>query len=829
MEEILALQQQLAAVQKQDTKQRLGDRNIVELVLKLKQLGRLELIYTTDGKEFLTPEQLVREVADELEVSNGRIALGAIQPILNVDSHYIEIAAATLVEREADVELVGGTELVGATYLTALAEELNEELQQQGQTTIGDVAGRVSLPVDLVKRLLRQGLDRGSIQGQLSGSALYTDDFVARQRARMRGAFSALTMPTSISTVSKLHGFEEAMLKDQLAKLIAGGELAGTLKGGREYVPSAFVAMKSGELESFFADNGYISFDRARQLDVLDPVAALQAGAYQDCIGLDSCVVAASALAQLEAALDEVLQVAQEGSSTEVDIDADSAEMYWMHASPLLPTVLTEADVTSLLKKCDAVMQSPQWRPLSASLNKVELTAAAGSEANYVALLGHEYCVSHSFLSHCHARFLSGAKAFAEKVVQAAKTTRQATEDNGTGGQAEEENLAGGKGKRNKKGKKAAVMDDEEDDDGGSGKKGKKGKGRKGKRRGDDSSGDDEPAAAPEPKSSAKAKRAARKAKRGGGGGSDESNSTSTRTDLSAAEVRQSLEGWFPALSDHDLLADALVKILVESVGPVYSAAVAEALSSIHRGDARKNRDAEKQFDSQYTEVAHEVLMLQKGVAAWSSPTPGVPERCVLRMKCARIAALVTSFQCSKHGIEYETVLERDDELGGELPILQAEQAEEMRKKMDARTAACIVRLWTLSTAGRQSLDDFLQHLETAVLECNLPNITKIDKKLERQMVFAYRQDLSARLAAETNTAQALQLALALVFQQVRKAPVLLPANACAAQGLLDEVKEYLSETVLERLQDYVRNAPTADDLDDIRAVGASRDISAME
>ena len=104
MEEILALQQQLAAVQKQVTKQRLGDRNIVELVLKLKQLGRLELIYTTDGKEFLTPEQLVREVADELEVSNGRIALGVIQPILNVDSHYIEIAAATLVEREADVE-----------------------------------------------------------------------------------------------------------------------------------------------------------------------------------------------------------------------------------------------------------------------------------------------------------------------------------------------------------------------------------------------------------------------------------------------------------------------------------------------------------------------------------------------------------------------------------------------------------------------------------------------------------------------------------------------------------------------------------------------------
>ena len=272
MEEIFALQQQLAAVQKQDTKQRLADRNVVELVLKLQQTDRIELIYTTDGKEFLTPEQLVREVADELAASNGRVVLGAIQPILNVDSSYIETAAAALVEREDDVELVGGSELVGAGYLAALAEELNEELQLQGQTTVGDIAGRVNLPVEIVKRLLKQGVASGAIQGQLSGSALYTDDFVARERARVRGAFSALTMPASVAAVRKLHGFDEAMLKSLLPPLVAdqtGSGLVGALKGGmREYVPAAFVKTQANELETFFAGNGYITYDRAEQLGV---------------------------------------------------------------------------------------------------------------------------------------------------------------------------------------------------------------------------------------------------------------------------------------------------------------------------------------------------------------------------------------------------------------------------------------------------------------------------------------------------------------------------------------------------------------------------------
>jgi hypothetical protein len=41
-------------------------RNCVEIVMKLQELGLLQVIYTCNAKEFLTPEQLKREIQDEV-------------------------------------------------------------------------------------------------------------------------------------------------------------------------------------------------------------------------------------------------------------------------------------------------------------------------------------------------------------------------------------------------------------------------------------------------------------------------------------------------------------------------------------------------------------------------------------------------------------------------------------------------------------------------------------------------------------------------------------------------------------------------------------------
>lgn len=56
---------------------RLSERNVVELVVKLKALGLLgeELLYTTNGKEYVTRERAALEVGAAVRAAGGRIPL----------------------------------------------------------------------------------------------------------------------------------------------------------------------------------------------------------------------------------------------------------------------------------------------------------------------------------------------------------------------------------------------------------------------------------------------------------------------------------------------------------------------------------------------------------------------------------------------------------------------------------------------------------------------------------------------------------------------------------------------------------------------------------
>lgn len=51
MEEILKLQQQLAAIQNATTKTKLADRNVIEIINLLTSKYALELHFSTDGKQ----------------------------------------------------------------------------------------------------------------------------------------------------------------------------------------------------------------------------------------------------------------------------------------------------------------------------------------------------------------------------------------------------------------------------------------------------------------------------------------------------------------------------------------------------------------------------------------------------------------------------------------------------------------------------------------------------------------------------------------------------------------------------------------------------------
>lgn len=73
--EVRRLAADFQRLQASSTAHRLSERNCVELVSRLVERGLLEIVYTLDGKEYVTPGQLDREIRNELAVHGGNLAI----------------------------------------------------------------------------------------------------------------------------------------------------------------------------------------------------------------------------------------------------------------------------------------------------------------------------------------------------------------------------------------------------------------------------------------------------------------------------------------------------------------------------------------------------------------------------------------------------------------------------------------------------------------------------------------------------------------------------------------------------------------------------------
>jgi len=71
-EEVRRLAADFQRLQASSTAHRLSERNCVELVGRLLDMGLVEVVHTLDGKEYVTPHHLEKEVRDELTAHRGK-------------------------------------------------------------------------------------------------------------------------------------------------------------------------------------------------------------------------------------------------------------------------------------------------------------------------------------------------------------------------------------------------------------------------------------------------------------------------------------------------------------------------------------------------------------------------------------------------------------------------------------------------------------------------------------------------------------------------------------------------------------------------------------
>lgn len=223
----------------------------------------IDLIFTTDGKEYLTPTQLVSDIRAELYVNGGRINLTELAKTIGVDLSHITAHLNEVLKGHRDIHSLLG-QLIDNTYIMRIAGEINEKLQQQGQISINDLTIQYDLPAEFLQQYVLEKHLGKLIFGQQDKSdprVFFTDSFIARSKAKIKGALAGLTRPTPVSAILSQINLTEKLFFSLFDQVTAAGSLTSRLTGS-QYVPNVY----SRSQVNILNNHNYINFSRDNQM-----------------------------------------------------------------------------------------------------------------------------------------------------------------------------------------------------------------------------------------------------------------------------------------------------------------------------------------------------------------------------------------------------------------------------------------------------------------------------------------------------------------------------------------------------------------------------------
>eukprot|EP01135_Chromosphaera_perkinsii_P004931 Nk52_evm36s304 gene=Nk52_evmTU36s304 len=740
MDEIRKLQAEFQAAQLEGSALKLSDRNCIELITKLKELGLIRLFHTIDGKEFVTPGQVKREIKDELFVHSGRISLSELSDILNIDITNIEEAVSELVKEDQEISWIQG-EIFESYYMDNCAEEINEKLQESGCISLGELCHSFKLPADVLERAAEARL--GSIiNGYVDPSAkgvIYTEAFVARQKARMRGVFSAITRPVSVLQIVHQYNFQEKLVEPFLKELISTGRLNGILQGGinGNFIPAIYSQTQTNWIKTFFGQNSYIDYDTLGRLEISDGKSYMLSKFKGEGVALESCFVRTSTIDTIDASVEEAVN---SGS--------------WIDILQFLPSSCEVSDCSIVLDKCP-------------HMKKIRNSAVVINDSYVVSKVYIE-----GFMKYFDEIIMKRAKETVQRSAgQLNKASKPASTAEGGSPMDSPDMLSGRKGGKGKKGNRNnAIEEDVDFDDGPKGKRGGKKKGGRGGR----GAMAFEDAESPEVESSGKKQGKGKRGKgkkgdvgesneaKGSGGGGDAASKF-----LSLSEVADVLEDKNSDNFEREIveeIASFLLKPLTESF--------AEAVKSVYSTGSATNKRSHAELQTHITDTWYSIQLFANGIDNLKKFLDDVSgfEKHLLRTLCTDIVSLILRQVAADNHMDVS-----DDNL--DTPL----ENDERVRIINSVARNTVNQLVKVNDSLRaKSVDAFMGCVEDAAMSCEFM-LKKVDKKLERQLIFNHRHALIEKLNAEVEPALVLHLAVVILFQTSTKSMVHAPGK-CVPQ-----------------------------------------------
>nr|XP_034176081.1 E3 UFM1-protein ligase 1 homolog [Osmia lignaria] len=350
-DEVKRLAADFQKAQLSSTLQKLSERNCIEIVTKLIESKLLDVIFTNDGKEYVTPQHLGKEIKNELYIHGGRINLVDLAQILNVNLSQVSKVATEIEKHSKGLKIILG-QLIDKSYTNRIAEEINDKLAQHGCINVAELTIYYDLPAEFLQSLIEKELGKTILGKQDTQDirVFYTESFIARNKAKIRGALSAITKPTPLSAILGQCSVSERIFFSILDSLQEMKQIPGVIAGKQGtnslYIPTIYSKSQSEWVDNFYKQNGYLEYDALTRLGISDPPNFVKRHfPNENIIFLDSVAVGTNIMDQVDANIEEAV-----ASGSFIDI------------SPLLPSVFTDKDMEMLLKIAEKKMNSNNTR-----------------------------------------------------------------------------------------------------------------------------------------------------------------------------------------------------------------------------------------------------------------------------------------------------------------------------------------------------------------------------------------------------------------------------------------------------------------------------------
>ncbi|KAJ9565423.1 hypothetical protein OSB04_001389 [Centaurea solstitialis] len=765
-EELLQLQQQFESAQQAKSSIRLSDRNVVELVQKLRQLNIIDfdLLHTVSGKEYITPEHLRVEIVLEIK-KLGRVSLIDLADTVGVDLYHVEKQAQVVVADDPLLMLING-EIVSDWYWDNVCEEINDRLQECSQIALAEIAAQLQVGSELLVTVLEPRLGT-RIKGRLEGGQLYTPAYVARVNAMVRGAARGITVPMNLSALwgslqlllQEMDGasgvaVEGSFFQSMFNGLVKEGEVLGSVRAGVHWTPSVFAIAQKECVDSLFSQNSVVSYEALHKLGITQPVQFLQSR-YPEGIPLVNLFVHPSTVEMLDAAVEDAIE---RGS--------------WIDSLSVLPASFDPQDAHKMLSLCPSVQTA--------------------LKANKALVLGDSYVFSTTFVKDLYERMekdldtINFSTGLADdlhvtKVAKSGQETSGTPADlNDTSSESGSNKQAADRGSKKKKGKsntntKISAVDD--------------------------SSDNQEPVPA-------KSKKNQRKGKvTSSSHGSDSKSNAKKDVDkmkeeslgiFSEEELCHRITELVPDFEEQGIDSETVLVPLATHLRPMLLNAWNERRKAALTDNGQKIKRVLDNLQKKLDESSLNMQLYEKGLDLFEDnpSTSALLHRHLLRTTASPMVDMLLlnmdMLNKLKNGVDVQ------DTDNPESTSLSSGDRIALAKKFEGPLSVKAVAV--VEALEGKRVEAYMTTLKALADECGL-TVKKLDKKLERTLLHSYRKDLSAQVSAETDPVTILPKVVSLLYIQFYARALQAPGRTISVA--ISKLKDKLDDSAYKTLEEY--------------------------